>query len=49
VLVERLDAKGLTLPGYGHTAQRHPEFNDRLAEFVTDAETQGEAEASPPR
>jgi pimeloyl-ACP methyl ester carboxylesterase len=40
VLVERLDAERLVLPGYGHTAQRHPGFNDALAEFVARAETQ---------
>jgi pimeloyl-ACP methyl ester carboxylesterase len=38
VLVERLAAERLVLPGYGHTAQRHPEFNERLAEFVMRAE-----------
>jgi pimeloyl-ACP methyl ester carboxylesterase len=38
VLVARLDAERLVLPGYGHTAQRHPDFNERLAEFVTRAE-----------
>jgi len=40
VLVERLDAERLALPGYGHTAQRHPAFNEALAEFVLRAETQ---------
>ena len=40
VLVERLAAERLVLPGYGHTAQRHPEFNEALAEFVVRAETQ---------
>jgi hypothetical protein len=39
VLVERLDAERLVLPGYGHTAQRHPDFNEALAEFVLQAET----------
>jgi pimeloyl-ACP methyl ester carboxylesterase len=39
VLVERLGAERLVLPGYGHTAQRHPDFNERLAEFVLRAET----------
>ena len=43
VLVERLGAEHLTLPGYGHTAQRHPEFNATLAEFVSRAETRGRA------
>ena len=27
-------AERLVLPGYGHAVQRHPEFNDRLADFV---------------
>jgi pimeloyl-ACP methyl ester carboxylesterase len=40
VLVERLDAERLVLPGYGHTAQRHPDFNEALAAFVAEAETQ---------
>ncbi len=34
VLVERLDAEYHVLPGYGHAAQRHPAFNDVLADFV---------------
>ena len=34
VLVERLPAERLVLEGYGHTVQRHPDFNDRLADFV---------------
>lgn len=38
VLVERLGAERLLLPGYGHTAQRHPGFNEALARFVTEAE-----------
>ena len=40
VLVARLDAERLVLPGYGHTVQQHPAFNERLAEFVLRAETQ---------
>ena len=40
VLVERLDAERLALPGYGHAAQKHPAFNERLAAFVAEAETQ---------
>ena len=40
VLVERLEAERLVLPGYGHTAQRHPAFNEALAEFVLRAEDQ---------
>jgi pimeloyl-ACP methyl ester carboxylesterase len=34
VLVERLHAERLVLPGYGHAPQRHPNFNDALASFV---------------
>ncbi len=40
VLVDRLEAELLVLQGYGHTAQRHPLFNERLAEFVVRAESQ---------
>ncbi len=38
VLVERLGADLLVLPGYGHMAQRHPDFNERLTEFVVGAD-----------
>lgn len=34
VLERELGAERFVLPGYGHTVQRHPEFNDRLADFV---------------
>lgn len=34
VLERELDAERLVLPGHGHTVQRHPEFNVRLADFV---------------
>jgi len=34
VLERELGAERLVLPGYGHTVQRHPEFNARLADFV---------------
>ncbi len=34
VLEERLPAERVVLEGSGHTVQRHPEFNDRLADFV---------------
>jgi len=34
VLVERLDAERSVLTGYGHTVQRHPDFNRLLADFV---------------
>ncbi|MEI7760555.1 MAG: alpha/beta fold hydrolase [Thermoleophilia bacterium] len=38
VLVSHLGAEHLVLPGYGHTAQQHPAFNDRLAAFIAAAE-----------
>ena len=41
VLEERLPAERVVLPGYGHTSQRHPAFNDVLAEFVLGAEAGG--------
>jgi len=34
VLEERLAAERVVLEGYGHTVQRHPDFNDRLVDFV---------------
>jgi pimeloyl-ACP methyl ester carboxylesterase len=34
VLAERLTAERVVLEGFGHTVQRHPEFNARLADFV---------------
>jgi pimeloyl-ACP methyl ester carboxylesterase len=34
VLVERLGAERLVLPGYGHNPQRHPAFNELYAAFV---------------
>lgn len=37
VLESRLAARRLVLPGYGHVVQRHPGFNDALAEFVDEA------------
>ena len=36
-LVEGLGAEHLVLPGYGHTAQQHPEFNEKLTEFIVRA------------
>jgi pimeloyl-ACP methyl ester carboxylesterase len=33
-LERRLPAERVVLPGYGHTAQRHPAFNAVLADFV---------------
>ena len=38
VLVARLDAEKVVLPGHGHVAQYHPEFNDLLADFVLRAD-----------
>ena len=37
VLERELRAEVIVLPGYGHTVQRHPDFNDRLADFVESA------------
>jgi hypothetical protein len=34
VLGGRLRAERVVLAGYGHTVQRHPEFNDKLTDFV---------------
>jgi pimeloyl-ACP methyl ester carboxylesterase len=34
VLERELGAERVVLPGYGHVVQLHPEFNDRLADFV---------------
>lgn len=34
VLERELDAERLVLAGYGHTVQRHPDFNAALADFV---------------
>lgn len=34
VLEQRLAAERAVLSGHGHTAQRHPAFNDLLADFV---------------
>jgi pimeloyl-ACP methyl ester carboxylesterase len=34
VLERDLPAERVVLPGYGHVVQRHPQFNDRLADFV---------------
>ena len=33
-LERRLPAERVVLPGYGHTVQRHPDFNDALTDFV---------------
>jgi pimeloyl-ACP methyl ester carboxylesterase len=37
VLERDLPAERAVLPGYGHVVQRHPEFNDHLADFVARA------------
>ena len=37
VLEERLSAERVVLEGFGHTVQRHPDFNDALADFVSRA------------
>jgi pimeloyl-ACP methyl ester carboxylesterase len=37
VLERELRAERIVLPGYGHAVQRHPGFNDRLANFVEGA------------
>jgi pimeloyl-ACP methyl ester carboxylesterase len=34
VLEHELRAERVVLPGYGHVVQRHPDFNDVLADFV---------------
>jgi pimeloyl-ACP methyl ester carboxylesterase len=34
VLERELRAERIVLPGYGHTVQRHPDFNPALADFV---------------
>ena len=39
VLESELAAERLVLPGYGHTVQRHPDFNARLTDFVERAST----------
>jgi pimeloyl-ACP methyl ester carboxylesterase len=36
-LERELRAERVVLPGYGHAVQRHPDFNDRLADFVDGA------------
>lgn len=46
VLEDRLAAERLVLAGFGHTAQRHPDFNDALASFVTRAASRGRGERS---
>jgi pimeloyl-ACP methyl ester carboxylesterase len=34
VLEKRLPAERIVLEGFGHTVQRHPDFNEHLADFV---------------
>ena len=33
-LERELEAERVVLPGYGHAAQRHPDFNAHLADFI---------------
>ena len=39
VLERELPAERVVLPGYGHVVQLHPEFNERLTDFVERAAT----------
>jgi pimeloyl-ACP methyl ester carboxylesterase len=39
-LERELAAERVVLPGYGHVVQRHPDFNDRLTDFVDRAALQ---------
>jgi pimeloyl-ACP methyl ester carboxylesterase len=41
VLARELRAERAVLAGYGHAAQRHPDFNNLLARFVETAEHRG--------
>jgi pimeloyl-ACP methyl ester carboxylesterase len=45
VLERELDAERLVLPGFGHAVQRHPEFNERLADFVRRSHPAGRRDA----
>jgi pimeloyl-ACP methyl ester carboxylesterase len=45
VLEQRLPAERVVLEGFGHTVQRHPDFNDHLADFVERAAARTQAEA----
>ena len=40
-LERELEAERIVLPGYGHAAQRHPDFNAHLADFVERARRDG--------
>jgi pimeloyl-ACP methyl ester carboxylesterase len=42
-LESRLGAERLVLPGFGHNPQRHPAFNDALADFVERAHARASA------
>jgi pimeloyl-ACP methyl ester carboxylesterase len=48
VLEERLGAERVVLEGFGHTAQRHPDFNAVLADFVERAAASARAAGTPP-
>ena len=45
VLERELGAERIVLPGYGHTVQRHPDFNEHLADFVERAAAGHDADA----
>ena len=40
-LERRLSAERVVLPGYGHTVQRHPDFNAVLTDFLARAASRG--------
>ena len=46
-LERRLHAERAVLPGYGHTVQRHPEFNAILTDFVERAAARKASTAEP--
>ena len=43
VLEKRLPAERIVLEGFGHTVQRHPDFNEHLADFVERAAARSNA------
>ena len=45
VLERELRAERVVLPGYGHSVQRHPDFNSALADFVERAAAAAATEA----
>lgn len=44
-LERKLEAERVVVPGFGHTAQRHPDFNAHLADFVDRASQRGRGQA----